>query len=192
MSPNRRWLISDYESGRRCMTRASAACRRLMTIPGVGKLTALAFVAAIRRSVAHPSIAGRPRLFRLGPQAVSVWRGRLHRRHLEMRRPAGANPAVRGRHGHADPLKGQLKLKERAFAIAKRSTMRKARVALARRRAMLRDGTKFAPAQAVSRPISRIELPQGATPEGRSRRRRGLCCRSQLLADWAFNLALPK
>jgi transposase len=29
------------------MTRASAACRRLMTIPGVGQLTALAFVAAI-------------------------------------------------------------------------------------------------------------------------------------------------
>jgi hypothetical protein len=29
------------------VTRASAACRRLMTIPGVGQLTALAFVAAI-------------------------------------------------------------------------------------------------------------------------------------------------
>src|ERR1700677_861084 len=31
----------------RRMTRASAACRRLMTIPGIGQLTALAFVAAI-------------------------------------------------------------------------------------------------------------------------------------------------
>jgi transposase len=44
--------------------------------------------------------------------------------------------------------KGQLKLKDWAFAIAKRSTMRKARVALARRlaiimHAMLRDGTAF-------------------------------------------------
>ena len=29
------------------MTRASGACRRLMTIPGVGQLTALAFVATI-------------------------------------------------------------------------------------------------------------------------------------------------
>ena len=29
------------------MTSASVACRRLMTIPGVGQLTALAFVAAI-------------------------------------------------------------------------------------------------------------------------------------------------
>src|ERR1700722_20007438 len=48
--------------------------------------------------------------------------------------------------------KGQLKLKDWAFAIAKRSTMRKARVALARRlaiimHAMLRDGTEFAFAQ---------------------------------------------
>ena len=46
---------------------------------------------------------------------------------------------------------GQLKLKDWAFAIAKRSTMRKARVALARRlaiimHAMLRDGTEFASA----------------------------------------------
>ena len=43
--------------------------------------------------------------------------------------------------------KGQLKLKDWAFGIARRSTMRKARVALARRlaiimHAMLRDGTE--------------------------------------------------
>jgi transposase len=34
----------------RRMVRASEACRRLMTIPGVGQLTALAFVAAVDRS----------------------------------------------------------------------------------------------------------------------------------------------
>jgi transposase len=44
--------------------------------------------------------------------------------------------------------KGQLKLKEGAFAIAQRATMCKAQVALARRpgiimHAMLRDGTEF-------------------------------------------------
>ena len=44
--------------------------------------------------------------------------------------------------------KGPLKLKDRALAIAKRSTMRKARIALARRlgiimHAMLRHGTEF-------------------------------------------------
>ena len=46
--------------------------------------------------------------------------------------------------------KGPLKLKEWAFAIAKRSTMRKVRIALARRlaiimHAMLRHGTQFKP-----------------------------------------------
>ena len=65
-----------------------------------------------------------------------------------MRRPAGADPAIRSRQRHADPLQGQLKLKDWAFALARRSTMRKARVALARRlaiimHAMLRDGTEF-------------------------------------------------
>ena len=46
--------------------------------------------------------------------------------------------------------KGPLKLKDRAFAIAKRSAMRKARIALARRlaiitHAMLRHCTEFNP-----------------------------------------------
>ena len=47
--------------------------------------------------------------------------------------------------------KGELKPKDWAFAIARRSTMRKACIALARRlaiilRAMLRNGTEFLPA----------------------------------------------
>ena len=39
--------VATIDADMRRMTRASAACRRLMTIPGVGQLTALAFVAAI-------------------------------------------------------------------------------------------------------------------------------------------------
>jgi transposase len=74
--------VAAIDADIRRMTRASAACRRLMTIPGVGQLTALAFVAAID----DPS------------------RIRRSRRHLQMRRWAGANPAVRGRQRHADPL----------------------------------------------------------------------------------------
>ena len=47
--------------------------------------------------------------------------------------------------------RGELKLKNWALAIAQRATMRKARIALARRlaiimHAMLRDGTAFHPA----------------------------------------------
>jgi hypothetical protein len=52
--------------------------------------------------------------------------------------------------GHSGLPKGNLKLKDWAFAIARRSTMRKARVALARRlaiimHAMLLNETQFAP-----------------------------------------------
>jgi transposase len=39
--------VAAIDADMRRMTMASAACRRLMTIPGVGQLTALAFVAAI-------------------------------------------------------------------------------------------------------------------------------------------------
>jgi transposase len=39
--------VAAIDADMRRMTRASGACRRLMTIPGVGQLTALAFVAAI-------------------------------------------------------------------------------------------------------------------------------------------------
>jgi transposase len=39
--------VAAIDADMRRVTRASAACRRLMTIPGVGQLTALAFVAAI-------------------------------------------------------------------------------------------------------------------------------------------------
>jgi transposase len=39
--------VAAIDADIRRMTRISAACRQLMTIPGVGQLTALAFVAAI-------------------------------------------------------------------------------------------------------------------------------------------------
>ena len=98
--------VAAIDADMRRMTRASAACRRLMTIPGVGQLTALAFVAAIDDPSAHPPIPRRRRLSGLGPQAASVRRGRLHRQHLEMRGWARANAAVRGRQCDADPLQG--------------------------------------------------------------------------------------
>jgi transposase len=65
-----------------------------------------------------------------------------------MRRPTGADAAVQAANVTLTRYKGQLRLKDWVFAIARRSTMRKARIALARRlaiivHAMLRDGTEF-------------------------------------------------
>ena len=131
------------------MTRASAARRRLMTIPGVGQLTALAFVAAID----DPSRIRRSR-------DIGAYLGLVPTRHQsgELDYTGGISKCGDRRvrtllYEAANVMltryKGQLKLKDWAFAIAKRSTMRKARVALARRlaiimHAMLRDGTEFA------------------------------------------------
>ena len=66
-----------------------------------------------RRSVAHPPLARHRRLSGVGSKTPSVRRGRLRRRRLEVRAPAGADASVRDRQRRADPLHGQLKLKER-------------------------------------------------------------------------------
>jgi hypothetical protein len=92
--------------------------------------------------------------------------------------------------------KGQLKLKDWAFAIAKRSTMRKARVALARRlgiimHAMLRDETEFILAQA------RQSTRQVAEPSSQKERRQregaddgaDFVARGQPVTDCDFNRA---
>ena len=88
--------------------------------------------------------------------------------------------------------KGQLKLKDWAFAIAKRSTMRKARVALARRlaiimHAMLRDGTEFESARPPRNPRDR--RPNQATPREGADDGADSVAWGQPLADRGFNLA---
>jgi transposase len=143
--------VAAIDADIRRMTRASAACRRLLTILGVGQLTALAFVAAID----DPSRIRRSR-------DVGAYLGLVPRRHQSDEVDSVGRISKCGDRRVRTLLyeaanvmptryKGQLKLKDWAFAIAKRSTMRKARVALARRlaiimHAMLRDGTEFASA----------------------------------------------
>ena len=141
--------VAAIDADMRRMTRASAACRRLMTIPGVGQLTALAFVAAIdepsriRRSRDVGAYLGLvPRRYQSGEVDYIGSISKCGDRRVRTLLYEAANVML-------TRYKGQLKLKDWAFAIAKRSTMRKARVALARRlaiimHAMLRDGTEFA------------------------------------------------
>jgi transposase len=140
--------VAAIDADMRHMTRASAACRRLMTIPGVGQLTALALVAAVD----DPLRIRRSR-------DIGAYLGLVPKRHQsgEVDYTGGISKCGDGRvrtllYEAANVMltryKGQLKLKDWAFAIARRSTMRKARVALARRlaiimHAMLRDGTEF-------------------------------------------------
>jgi len=133
------------------MARASQACRRLMTIPGVGQLTALAFTAAIddperfKRSRDVGAYLGLvPRRYQSGEVDYTGSISKRGDRRVRTLLYEAANVML-------TRYKGQLKLKDWAFAIAKRSTMRKARIALARRlaiimHAMLRHGTEFNPA----------------------------------------------
>ena len=135
----------------RGMVRASDACRRLTTIPGVGQLTALAFTAAIddpsrfRRSRDIGAYLGLvPRRYQSGEVDYTGSISKCGDRRVRTLLYEAANVML-------TRYKGTLKLKDWAFAIAKRSTMRKARIALARRlaiimHAMLRHGTEFNPA----------------------------------------------
>jgi transposase len=135
----------------RRMVRASDACRRLMSIPGVGQLTALAFTAAVddpgrfRRSRDIGAYLGLvPRRYQSGEVDYTGGISKCGDRRLRTLLYEAANVML-------TRYKGPLKLKDWAFAIAKRSTMRKARIALARRlaiimHAMLRHGTEFKPA----------------------------------------------
>lgn len=143
--------IAAMDADLKRLARRSDACRRLMTIPGVGHVTALAFTAAV-------DDVGRFRRSRdLGPyfglvskrhQSGEVdYTGAISRcgdRRVRTLLYEAANVML-------TRYKGELKLKSWAFAIARRSTMRKARIALARRlaiimHAMLRDDTVFQPA----------------------------------------------
>jgi len=128
------------------------ACKRLMAIPGVGQLTALAFVTAIdepdrfRRSRdVGPYLGLVPRRWKSGEIDYTGSISKVGDRRLRTLLYEAAN-VVLTRYG------GDLALKDWALRIGRRSTMRKARVALARRlaiimHAMLRDGTDFHAAQ---------------------------------------------
>ena len=139
---------SSWDMNIKKMARASDACRRLMTIPGVGQLTALAFTAAVddpkrfRRSRDIGAYLGLvPRRYQSGEVDYTGSISKCGDRRMRSLLYEEANVML-------TRYTGPLKLKDWALAIAKRSTMRKARIALARRlaiimHAMLRCGTTF-------------------------------------------------
>lgn len=143
--------IAAIDADMRRLVRASDACRRLMTIPGVGQLTALAFTAAIddpsrfRRSRDLGAYLGLvPRRYQSGEIDYVGGISKVGDKRVRTLLYEAANVML-------TRYKGALKLRDWALAIARRSTMRKARIALARRlavimHAMLRHGTEFRPA----------------------------------------------
>jgi transposase len=140
--------ISAIDADMKRLVRTSPACRRLMTIPGVGQLTALAFTAAVddvarfKRSRDIGAYLGLvPRRWQSGEIDYTGSISKCGDRRVRTLLYEAANVML-------TRYKGPLKLKDWALAIAKRSTLRKARIALARRlaiimHAMLKHGTDF-------------------------------------------------
>jgi transposase len=140
--------VAAIDADLKRLAKASEACRRLMTIPGVGHLTALAFTAAVddpdrfRRSRDIGAYLGLvPRRYQSGEVDYTGSISKCGDRRVRTLLYEAANVML-------TRYKGPLKLKEWALAIAARSTMRKARIALARRlaiimHAMLQKGTEF-------------------------------------------------
>jgi transposase len=130
------------------LAHSSEACQRLMAIPGVGQLTALAFVVTIdepqrfRKSRDVGAYLGLvPRRYSSGQIDYTGSISKCGDRRVRTLLYEAANVML-------TRYRGDLALKEWALGIGRRSTMRKARVALARRlaiimHAMLRDGTAF-------------------------------------------------
>ena len=187
--------VAAIDADMRRMTRASAACRRLMTIPGVGQLTALAFVAAIDD----------PSRIRRSETSAPIWawfQGGISRARSTTSAAsrnaatAGADAPVRSRQCHADPLQGPaqtqgLGLRDRQAINDAQSASRSGSPPRDHhaRDAARRNGVRIGLSPQATRQEAEIQLPRGATPKGGSRRRRGLCSRGQPLADCDFNRA---
>jgi len=151
--------VRAYDRLLRRAARVNPVCRRLMTAPGVGPLTALAFYAVIdaperfRRSADVPAALGlTPRI----DQSGEVERcGAITKAGDELLRgllfEAGNALLTRTRSWCA--------LKRWGLAVAKRRGMNRARVAVARRLAivlhrMWRDGTEFRWSSAAATPAA--------------------------------------
>lgn len=140
--------VAALDADMKRMARASKVCARLMTVPGVGPITALAFAAVID----EPSRFRRSR-------DVGAYLGLVPRRYQSGEIDYIGSISKRGDtkvrtllYEAANVMltrcAAPLKLKTWAQGIGARATMRKARVALARRlaiimHAMMRDGTEF-------------------------------------------------
>ena len=129
--------VAAIDADMKKMAKTPDVCRQLMTIPGVGQLTALAFTAAVddperfRRSRdICPYLGLVPRRYQSGELDYTGSISKCGDRRMRSLLYEAANVML-------TRYRGALKLKDWALAIARRSTMRKARIAFARRLAII-------------------------------------------------------
>ena len=143
------------------LARGDTRTRRLMTTPGVGTIVALTFVSAIddparfrssRMVGAHFGLT--PRRYQSGETDVTGRISKIGDQGVRVALYEAANIIL------TRPVRGS-DLKSWALGVAKRAGMRKAKVALARKLAvvlhrMLADGTSFVSSKAAPRAAAAV------------------------------------
>jgi transposase len=144
--------FAGFEKRVRSIARSNGRVRLLMSTPGVGAIVALTYVAAIDDPARFKSSKGVGAHFGLTPKKYQSGKTDITGR-ISKIGDEGVRTALYEA-GHiilTQPLKGCTALKSWAMRLAKRAGMKKAKVALARKLAvimhrMLVDGTLFASA----------------------------------------------
>ena len=144
--------LAGFEKRVRSIARSDGRVRLLMSTPGVGAIVALTYVAAIDDPARFKSSKGVGAHFGLTPKKYQSGETDITGR-ISKIGDKGVRTALYEA-GHiilTQPLKGCTALKSWAMRLAKRAGMKKAKVALARKLAvimhrMLVDGTLFASA----------------------------------------------
>jgi transposase len=144
--------LAGFEKRVRSIARSDGRVRLLMSTPGVGAIVALTYVAAIDDPARFKSSKGVGAHFGLTPKKYQSGETDITGR-ISKIGDEGVRTALYEA-GHiilTQPLKGCTALKSWAMRLAKRAGMKKAKVALARKLAvimhrMLVDGTLFASA----------------------------------------------
>ena len=122
----------------RTMARDDARVRLLMSAPGVGRDRGAHLCVGDRRSRAVQVVEAGRGAFRADAEEVSVGRDRHHRPDHQDRRRFGAHGALRGGARHPDAAGQGRRAQELGDArLAKRAGMKKAKVALARKLAVI-------------------------------------------------------
>ena len=119
-----------------------------MTAPGVGAIVGLTYASAIDDPDRFRSSKAVGAHFGLTPKRYQSGETDVTAPHLQDRRQWRAHCPLRGRQRHSDPAGERLDPEELGDGLAARAGMRKAKVALARKlavvlRRMLADSTEF-------------------------------------------------
>ena len=143
--------FNDFEKRVRAAARLDQRVRLLMSTPGVGAIVALTYVSAIDDPARFKSSKGVGAHFGLTPKKYQSGQKDVDGRISKMGDASVRTVLYEAAHIMlTKPLKGCSQLKSWAMRIAKRAGMKKAKVALARKLAVVLhrmwiDGTSFAP-----------------------------------------------